>query len=134
MEYTTELIRSYDAGEISGSSWRAGVDRLLLHTAPMAPHIAEELWHRAGHSGSIHTELNPEFDESLTISYTITLAIQVQGKLRDQIEVPADIDEDRAVAAAKTSDNVTRHLEGMDIVKAIYVPGRLVNFVVRPAG
>jgi leucyl-tRNA synthetase len=109
------------------------VNRLLLHVAPLAPHLAEELWERTGHTGSIHLELNPKFDGSLITSDTITLAVQVQGKLRDQIEVAADIDKDDAVAAAKSATNVARHLEGMVIVKEIYVPGRLVNIVVRPA-
>jgi leucyl-tRNA synthetase len=127
------LIRSYESGKVSASAWRDGVDRLLLHTAPLAPHIAEELWERTGHSYSIHLELSPKFDESLTVADTITLAVQVQGKLRDQIEVAADIDQDVAIAAAKSAENVARHLEGMLVVKEIYVPGRLVNFVVRPA-
>jgi leucyl-tRNA synthetase len=133
MEYTTALTRSYDAGDVSATQWRSGVDRLLLHLAPLAPHIAEELWDRTGHSGSIHLELNPKFDEALTTSDTITLAVQVQGKLRDQIEVAAEIDKDSAIATAKTAENVARHLEGMTIVKEIYVPGRLVNIVVRPS-
>jgi len=133
MEYTTALNRSYDAGNVSADHWRAGVDRLLLHIAPLAPHIAEELWERTGHSGTIHLQLNPKFDEALTTSDTITLAVQVHGKLRDQIEVAADIDKDTAIATAKTAENVARHLEGMTIVKEIYVPGRLVNIVVRPA-
>jgi leucyl-tRNA synthetase len=133
MEYTTALTRSYDVGNVSADHWRAGVDRLLLHIAPLAPHIAEELWERTGHSGTIHLQLNPRFDEALTTSDTITLAVQVHGKLRDQIEVAADIDKDTAIATAKTAENVARHLEGMTIVKEIYVPGRLVNIVVRPA-
>jgi leucyl-tRNA synthetase len=133
MEFTTKLVRSFDAGDVSAASWRAGVDRLLLHTAPLAPHIAEELWHRRGHSTSIHLELNPEFDDSLITSETITLAVQVNGKLRDQIKADADIEQDAAIAAAKLAENVARHLEGMAIVKEIYVPGRLVNIVVRPA-
>jgi leucyl-tRNA synthetase len=133
MEYTTELMRAHDTGSVSARSWRAGVDRLLLHTAPLAPHIAEELWERAGHSGSIHLELIPEFDESLTTTDTITLAVQVNGKVRDQVEVPADIGESGAVAAAKASANVARHLEGMTEIKLIYVPGRIVNIVVRPS-
>jgi len=134
MEFTTALIRSYEAGKVCASAWRDGVDRLLLHTAPLAPHIAEELWERTGHSYSIHLELSPKFDESLTVTDTMALAVQVQGKLRDQIEVAADIEADDAIAAARSAENVVRHLEGMAIVKEIYVPGRLVNFVVRPAG
>ena len=132
MEYTTELIRAHDAGKVSARSWRAGVDRLLLHAAPLAPHIAEELWQRTGHSGSIHLEPVPEFDESLIATETITLVVQVNGKVRGQVEVPADIDRDGAIAAAKSSSNVARHLEGMTEVKLIYVPGRLVNIVARP--
>ena len=133
MEFTTEISHRYDAGDVSASKWRNAVNRLLLHVAPLAPHLAEELWERTGHTGSIHLELNPKFDGSLITSDTITLAVQVQGKLRDQIEVAADIDKDDAVAAAKSATNVARHLEGMVIVKEIYVPGRLVNIVVRPA-
>ncbi len=132
MEFTTELIRSHDAGDISANSWSDGVDRLLLHTAPLAPHIAEELWQRTGHSGSIHLESTPEFDELLTATATITLVVQVNGKVRDQFEAPADIDHDAAIAAAKASSKVARHLEGTTEIKLIYVPGRLVNIVVRP--
>jgi len=132
MEFTTALIHAHDAGKISVRSWRAGVERLLLHTAPLAPHIAEELWERTGHTGSIHLEMNPEFDDALTATETITLAVQVNGKVRDQVEVPADVNQDDAVAAAKASSKVARHLEGMIEVKLIYVPGRLVNIVIRP--
>ena len=132
MEFTTALTHAHDAGKISVRSWRAGVERLLLHTAPLAPHIAEELWERTGHTGSIHLEMNPEFDDALTATETITLAVQVNGKVRDQVEVPADVNQDDAVSAAKASSKVARHLEGMIEVKLIYVPGRLVNIVIRP--
>jgi leucyl-tRNA synthetase len=133
MECTTELIRRFDAGDVSANSWREGVDRLLLQIAPFAPHLAEELWERTGHSTSIHLELLPQFDENLTTSDMITLAVQVNGKLRDQIEVAADIDRDGAISAVRESQNVTRHMEGMTEVKVIYVPGRLVNIVVKPS-
>ena len=133
MEYTTELIRRFDAGDISANSWREGVDRLLLQMAPFAPHLTEELWERTGHSSSIHLELLPQFDENLTTSDMITLAVQVNGKLRDQIKVAADIDQDGAISAVRGSQNVARHMEGMTEVKVIYVPGRLVNIVVKPS-
>ena len=133
MEYTTELIRRFDAGDVSAKSWREGVDRLLLQIAPFAPHLAEELWERTGHSSSIHLGLLPQFDENLTTSDMITLAVQVNGKLRDQIEVAADIDRDGAISAVRESQNVARHMEGMTELKAIYVPGRLVNIVVKPS-
>ena len=132
MEFTTALMRAHENGNVSVESWRSGVERLLLHAAPLAPHIAEELWQRAGHIGSIHMEMNPSYDESVITADVITLAVQVQGKLRDQIEVPADIDQESAIQAAKMATNVVRHLEGMQIIKEIYVPGRLVNIVVKP--
>ena len=132
MEFTTALMRAHDNGNVSVESWRSGVERLLLHAAPLAPHIAEELWQRTGHIGSIHMEMNPSYDESVITADVITLAVQVQGKLRDQIEVPADIDQESAIQAAKMATNVVRHLEGMQIIKEIYVPGRLVNIVVKP--
>ena len=106
--------------------------RLLLHIAPLAPHIAEELWERTDHAGSIHLERNPEFDVALTTSDTITIAVQVNGKLRDQIEISTEADRDATVAAARSSVKVARHLEDTDEVKVIYVPGRLVNIVVKP--
>ena len=132
MEYTTDLVRIHEAGEVSATSWRAAVDRLLLHIAPLAPHIAEELWERTDHAGSIHLERNPEFDVALTTSDTITIAVQVNGKLRDQIEISTEADRDGTVAAARSSVKVARHLEDTDEVKVIYVPGRLVNIVVKP--
>jgi len=132
MEFTTALMRAHENGNVSVESWRSGVERLLLHAAPLAPHIAEELWQRTGHIGSIHMEMNPSYDESVITADVITLAVQVQGKLRDQIEVPADIDQESAIQAAKMATNVVRHLEGMQIIKEIYVPGRLVNIVVKP--
>ena len=132
MEFTTALMRAHDNGNVSVESWRSGVERLLLHAAPLAPHIAEELWQRTGHIGSIHMEMNPSYDESVITADVITLAVQVQGKLRDQLEVPADIDQESAIQAAKMATNVVRHLEGMQIIKEIYVPGRLVNIVVKP--
>ena len=106
---------------------------MLLQIAPFAPHLAEELWERTGHSSSIHLELLPQFDENLTKGDMITLAVQVNGKLRDQIEVAADIDRDGAISAVRESQNVARHMEGMTEVKAIYVPGRLGNIVVKPS-
>ena len=132
MEYTTDLIRTYDAREVSAPSWRLAVDRLLLHVAPLAPHIAEELWERTGHTGTIHLEPNPVFDESLTITDTITIAVQVNGKLRDQVEIGSNIDQDGAIEAAKSSKKVARYLEETVEIKVIYVPNRLVNIVVKP--
>lgn len=99
--------------------------------APMAPHLAEELWEQLGGSGTIFDASWPEYDESLTVSNTVTLAVQVNGKLRGQVEVAADVSEEDAITAAQEPENVQKHLEGKEVVKKIYVPGKLVSFVVK---
>ena len=104
---------------------------LLLLVAPLAPHITEEMWERTGHSGSIHNETLPEWDEEQAAEDEITLVVQVNGRLRDRIQVPASIDEDAAKQSAIGSEKVKAHTDGKTTVKVIYVPGRLVNIVVR---
>jgi leucyl-tRNA synthetase len=111
----------------------AAVEDLLRLLSPYAPHIAEELWQRLGHEGLCSEEAWPTFDESALQSSTVELVVQVQGKLRGTCSVPLDADNDAIVAAAKALENVQRHLEGMQVIKTIVVPGRLVNFVVKPA-
>jgi leucyl-tRNA synthetase len=100
---------------------------LLL--APLAPHIAEELWARLGATDSLAYASWPETDAAYLERATLELAVQVNGKVRGQIEVPADASEADVLAIARGDDNVARHLEGRDIARAIYVPKRIVNFV-----
>ena len=101
--------------------------------APYAPHLAEELWERLGHAESLAYEPWPAWDEAALAQETVTIAVQVQGKRRGQIEVAQDASKEDILAAAKALDTVARQLEGMQILKEIVVPGRLVNLVVRPA-
>jgi leucyl-tRNA synthetase len=97
--------------------------------APFTPHIAEELWERLGLPYSIHQQSWPEIDPALLIADRITLAVQVNGKRRDEIEVAADADEATIRAAALASAKVARHLSGREPRKVIVVPGRLINIV-----
>ncbi len=98
--------------------------------APFAPHIAEELWHRFNEN-SVFDARWPTYDEGALVADTITLVVQVNGKVRARMQVPADTDEKTALALAREQENVRRHLEGKEIVKEIYVPGKLVNLVVK---
>ena len=107
------------------------VERLLLLAAPLAPHITEELWERTGREGSIHEQTLPTWDDDLAASDSITMVVQVNGRVRDQLEMPADVSEQDAVDAAMASERVLRHTSKGEVVKKIYVPGRLVNLVVR---
>jgi leucyl-tRNA synthetase len=108
---------------------RAGAESFALLLSPFAPHLAEELWERLGHDRSLATEPWPEPDPERLVQEMITLVVQVNGKRRDEIEVPAEADEDTIRAAALASEGVQRHLGGREPKKLIVVPGRLVNLV-----
>ena len=95
---------------------------------PYAPHVAEELWSRLGHS-RLWAEPWPVADESLLVRDTIELVCQVNGKVRDRIEVPAGLPDDELIARARASERVQAHLNGKE-PRAIVVPDKLVNFVV----
>jgi leucyl-tRNA synthetase len=97
---------------------------------PFAPHLGAEVWERL-HGGRVWEEPWPKADPALLASDTVTLVVQVNGKLRDRIEVGVDTPEDELLARARASENVSRHLDGKEIVKEVVVPGKLVNLVVR---
>lgn len=110
---------------------RAEVEPLVPLLAPFAPHIAEELWERLGHRGSIFDGANwPAYDPAKAAETSVTIAVQVNGKLRGSISVAKGAAEAAVVAAARADENVARHLEGVQEKKVIYVKERLVNFVV----
>ncbi|WP_309386315.1 leucine--tRNA ligase [Cerasicoccus frondis] len=109
----------------------ASAKTFLQLLAPLAPHIAEELWERLGEAPSIANAPWPKHDESKLVQNTVKLMVQVNGKLRGNLEVSKDIAKDDAIAAAKALENVQSHLDGKTVVKEIYVPGRIVNLVVK---
>jgi leucyl-tRNA synthetase len=99
---------------------------------PFAPHLAAEVFEQVT-GQRVWESAWPEADPEMLKSETVTIVVQVGGKVRDRIEVADGVPEEEILAAAKTAENVTRHLEGMTIVKEIVVPGKLVNLVVKPA-
>jgi leucyl-tRNA synthetase len=103
---------------------------LIRLLAPFAPHIAEELWAQRGGTYSVHEQPWPDYDPALTVRATTTLIIEVNGKVKDRIVVPADIDDDEACRQALGSERVQHSLQGRRPCKVIIVPGRLVNVVV----
>lgn len=109
---------------------RSEIEPLVVLVAPFAPHLAEELWELLGHEGSIFSKSNwPSYDESKTRETSVNLAVQINGKLRATVRGPADIDEESAKELALSSENVTNYLEGATVIRVIYVPNRLINFV-----
>jgi leucyl-tRNA synthetase len=131
MEYSNFLTKARESGRLDATAWREAVETLLLLMAPSAPHFAEELWGRLGKPYSIHQQPWPKWDEELAKEEEITLVVQVNGRVRDRLQVPADIDEERAKELALASERVQAHIDGKRVERIIYVPGKLVNVVVR---
>ena len=131
MEYTNYLTRLKESGPVDADGWQEAMSSLMLLLAPSAPHVAEELWERTGNAYSIHDQRWPEWDAELAAEEQITLVVQVNGKVRDRILVPVDVSEERAKEIALSSEKVRPYVEGKQTLRVIYVPGRLVNIVVR---
>ena len=122
-------LKGADGGIKKNDSWQFALEGLLQVLAPFAPHITEELWHELGHEDTIHVDHWPQWDDSKLVSNTMTLAVQVNGKLRSEIIVSADATEESIKAAALSGENVKKHLPG-EPKKVIYVKRRLVSVVV----
>lgn len=132
MEYVNTLYKiKAEHGYGSRAEWRTSLEQLQKLLAPFAPHITEELWQMLGNEKSVHLADWPSFDEQYLQEDQITLAVQVNGKLRGEITVPSGSDQPSVESVAKSEPKVAAHLDGHEIVKVIYVEGRLVNFVVR---
>jgi leucyl-tRNA synthetase len=131
MELTNLMGKVREAGDAEPSAWEEARKALLLLLAPTVPHLTEELWERLGQPYSIHLQPWPKHDPELAKEEEITLVIQVNGKLRDKVQVPASIGEEQAKELALSRERVKAHLEGKSLERAIFVPGRLLNLVVK---
>lgn len=129
MELTNTLTQAWERSDLTSDAWNEAVSNLVAMMAPITPYLSEELWEATGHESSVHTQSWPEWDESLAADETITLVVQVNGRLRDRIEVPVGIEEDTAKETALSSPKIQPHIQGKEVSKVIYVPGRLVNIV-----
>jgi len=130
MEFSNYLSKVKERGMVSDSLWREAISHFLLLLAPTAPHLAEELWTRTGHSYTIHNQPWPEYDQELAKEEEITLVIQINGKLRDKLLVPASISEAEAKELALNRERVKAYIDGKKLTRVIYVPRRVVNIVV----
>jgi leucyl-tRNA synthetase len=109
---------------------RALLEPFVLLLSPFAPHLAEELWQRLGHTGSLAHETWPSWDPALVVEDTVTVAVQVNGKLRATVELPRGSDQAAAETAAMADERIQRHVDGGTVRKKIYVPDKLLNLVV----
>lgn len=113
--------------QMSKKDW----ETFLTLLAPFAPHITEELWEQLGNTESIHKQPWPKFDESMVIEESVTVVVQILGKMRASLQVPAGASEDAVRELALADPNVQKHMEGKSVVKTIFVPNRLINFVTK---
>jgi leucyl-tRNA synthetase len=130
MELVNHAYRFKAEGSGGGDGMRELVEALLKMLAPMAPYITEELWHRLGHSTTIHKEIWPEFDAQLAADQEVTMVVQVNGRVRDTVSVSPDISEDDMRELALTSAKVRAFLDGEEPSKIIVKPPKLISLVV----
>ncbi len=131
MECTNALYRVREAGAAATVGWTPALGTLILMLAPFAPHLAEELWERQGGPYSVHQQTWPTWDPEAVREDTVTLVLQVNGRVRDRVQVPAGLDEARLKETALASEKVRRFIDGMQVQDVIVVRGKLVNVVVR---
>ncbi len=131
MELVNALYKYNENANRNPGVMKEAVDNLVLMLAPFAPHITEELWHELGNAESVHMVAWPKYDPELAKSEEVTLVVQVNGKVRDKITVPADIAEDEMKKTALESEKVLAHVSDKEVKNIFIVPGKLVNIVVK---
>ncbi len=112
-------------------AWQTALEYVVVCVAPFVPHIADELWLQLGHHSSVQHDTWPEWKDEYLAQDTLTIAVQINGKLRATITIAAGADEAASVEAAKQNEKVAGYLDGKEIIKSIYVPAKLINFVVK---
>ncbi|MFL6232469.1 MAG: class I tRNA ligase family protein, partial [Thermoanaerobaculia bacterium] len=131
MELSNSLGRALEEKTASRLACEQAFDTLVQLLHPLAPHVTEELWERRGYTESLLDTSWPEHDEAKLRRERIHLVVQVDGKLRDRVEVDATADEREVREAVLASPKVQEHLAGREVAKAVLVPGRLMNLVTR---
>jgi leucyl-tRNA synthetase len=135
MELNNTLIKARETtsstGVVNSPAWNQAIRSLILMMAPIFPHIAEELWHRQGNTSSVHLQRWPEADEEKARVDEVTIVVQINGKVRDKLMVSPGTGGAELENAALALDSVRKWLEGKEVQRAVVVPDKLVNIVVR---
>ncbi len=131
MELTNHLAKFEDDSDAGCAVMQEALESVVLMLAPIVPHMAHHIWHELGKSDAIMDCLWPMADESALVQDSVQMVVQVNGKLRAKLSLPADVSKADAEAAALADENVQKFTEGKNIVKVIVVPGKLVNLVVK---
>lgn len=131
MECNNALIKLQGEEVARSSAFQRTLETMIQLLAPMAPHITEELWQQTGHSDGVHTTDWPVYDEEMTQDSTFTLVVQVNGKVRERIEIASDVSEQEVRTLALSNSRVASFIGEATVQKVIYIPGKLVNIVLR---
>ncbi|MBZ9714610.1 leucine--tRNA ligase [Deinococcus multiflagellatus] len=131
MELTNTLVKAKRSPVYGTPAWDEALHIFNLMLAPIVPHIAEEIWTERGGAGSVHTQSWPAVDEQAATRDSVTLGVQVSGKVRGEVTISKTATAEEALSAAKANADVARFIEGKTVVKEIYVPGRIINLVVK---
>jgi len=131
MECTNALMRLREEGAAGTAAWGPAMRTLVLMLAPFTPHLSEELWARLGQPYSVHRAEWPAWDAEAIRTATVTLVLQVNGRVRDRMPVPVGLDQTRLRETALASEKVRKFIDGKQVVDVIVVPDKLVNVVVR---
>ena len=126
------LMSLLNAIQATGSITRGEYKTLLILLNPFAPHMTEELWQENNFGGMLNEAKWPSYDETKCAEASVEIVVQINGKIKERISVPADITADSAIALAKEQESIKNAITGMSIVKELYVPKKLVNIVVKP--
>jgi leucyl-tRNA synthetase len=131
MTMVNDLYKQKAEALAKTDAWKQALEAIVACVGPFAPHTAEELWHELGHSATVHKDTWPDFDEKYLVQDTMTIAVQINGKLRAEIEVATDATEAAVTAAVYANEKVQTNIAGKEVIKTIYVPGKIVNLVVK---
>jgi leucyl-tRNA synthetase len=130
MELVNEMYK-YKNGDINLPLFNKAIETLLTLLNPFCPHITEELWSQLGHEDRLYNRAWPECDESALVKDEVQIILQINGKLKDKMMLPNNSEKEVVEGAARASDRFKEATEGREIVKVIYVPNKIINFVVK---
>ena len=131
MELVNEMYKYKQHADINLPLFNKAVETLVTILNPFTPHIAEELWSQLGHEERLYNVSWPAYDESALVLDEVEVVIQINGKLKERIQLPNDTEKEVAIEAAKQLERIKEETEGKDIVKIIFVPNKIINFVVK---
>jgi leucyl-tRNA synthetase len=130
MELVNEMYK-YKNGEINKPLFNKAIETLLVLLNPFSPHLTEELWNQLGHEDRLYNHTWPEYDESALVKDEVQVILQINGKLKDKLMMPNNSAKEVVEEAARASDRFKEAVSGREVVKVIYVPNKIINFVVK---